>query len=81
MEGKTKPVYSIVHCAAPCLLLVIIFFGCQKIINVDLDGVYYCSKAVLPNMIKNGYGKIINISSIVGVVPMRNQCAFAAAKA
>ncbi|MEK7718840.1 MAG: SDR family NAD(P)-dependent oxidoreductase [Bacteroidota bacterium] len=53
----------------------------KKIINVDLDGVYYCSKAVLPNMIKNGYGKIINISSIVGVVPMRNQCAFAAAKA
>ncbi len=53
----------------------------KKILNVDLDGVYYCSKAVLPNMIKNGYGKIINISSIVGVVPLRNQCAFAAAKA
>ncbi len=53
----------------------------RKILNVDLDGVYYCSKAVLPNMIKNGYGKIINISSIVGVVPLRNQCAFAAAKA
>ncbi|MCX6219494.1 MAG: SDR family NAD(P)-dependent oxidoreductase [Bacteroidia bacterium] len=53
----------------------------KKIINVDLDGVYYCSKAVLQSMTKNGYGKIINISSIVGVVPLRNQCAFAAAKA
>ena len=53
----------------------------KKILNVDLDGVYYCSKAVLQNMTKNGYGKIINISSIVGVVPLRNQCAFAAAKA
>jgi 3-oxoacyl-[acyl-carrier protein] reductase len=53
----------------------------KKIMNVDLDGVYYCSKAVLQNMTKNGYGKIINISSIVGVVPLRNQCAFAAAKA
>jgi 3-oxoacyl-[acyl-carrier protein] reductase len=53
----------------------------KRLMNVDLDGVFYCSKAVLPNMTKNGYGKIINISSIVGVVPLRNQCAFAAAKA
>ena len=53
----------------------------KKIMNVDLDGVYYCSKAVLKNMIENGYGKIINIGSVVGAVPLRNQCAFAAAKA
>lgn len=53
----------------------------EKIMSVDLDGVYYCSKAVLKNMTQNGYGKIINISSIVGAVPLRNQCAFAAAKA
>lgn len=53
----------------------------KKIMNVDLDGVYYCSKAVLKNMTQNKYGKIINIGSIVGLVPLRNQCAFAAAKA
>ncbi len=53
----------------------------DKILNVDLDGVYYCSKAALKSMIQNRYGKIINISSIVGSVPLRNQCAFAAAKA
>jgi 3-oxoacyl-[acyl-carrier protein] reductase len=53
----------------------------EKIMNVDLDGIYFFSKAVLQNMTRNGYGKIINISSIVGVVPLRNQCAFAAAKA
>jgi 3-oxoacyl-[acyl-carrier protein] reductase len=53
----------------------------KKILNVDLDGVYYCSKAVLRHMTGRGYGKIINISSIVGVVPLRNQCAYAAAKA
>lgn len=53
----------------------------KEIINTDLDGVYYCSKASLKHMTKNGYGKIINVSSIVGLVPMRNQCAFAAAKA
>jgi 3-oxoacyl-[acyl-carrier protein] reductase len=53
----------------------------DKIMRVDLDGVYHCSKAVLKNMTQNGYGKIVNISSIVGAVPLRNQCAFAAAKA
>jgi 3-oxoacyl-[acyl-carrier protein] reductase len=53
----------------------------EKIMNVNLNGVYYCSKAVLQNMTGNRYGKIINISSIVGVVPLRDQCAFAVAKA
>jgi NAD(P)-dependent dehydrogenase (short-subunit alcohol dehydrogenase family) len=53
----------------------------EKILNVDLDSVYYCSKAVLQNMTKNGYGKIINIGSMTAVAPLRNQCAFVAAKA
>ena len=51
----------------------------DKIVSIDLDGVFKCSKAVIPYM-KNG-GAILNISSITGVVPLRNQCAFAAAKA
>lgn len=53
----------------------------QRIIDIDLNGVYYCSKPVIREMIRNGGGKIINISSVVGQVPFRNQCAFAAAKA
>jgi len=53
----------------------------RKIVNVDLDGVYYCSKAALKYMTQKGYGKVINIGSVVGAVPLRNQCAFAAAKA
>jgi NAD(P)-dependent dehydrogenase (short-subunit alcohol dehydrogenase family) len=53
----------------------------EKIMRVDLDGVYHCSKAALKYMTTAGYGKIINVSSIVGAVPLRNQCAFAAAKA
>jgi len=52
----------------------------HKIMHVDLDGVYYCSKAALKHMVAAKYGKIINIGSIVGLVPLRNQCAFAAAK-
>lgn len=51
------------------------------IIGVDLDGTYKCSKVFTPYMIKAGGGNIINISSVVGIVPFRNQCAFTAAKA
>lgn len=53
----------------------------KRIINIDLGGVFYCSKPVIHNMIENGGGRIVNISSVVGQVPFRNQCAFAAAKA
>lgn len=54
----------------------------EKIINVDLNGVYYCSKPAILQMKRQGNGgNIINIGSIVGLVPLRLQCAFAAAKA
>lgn len=51
----------------------------DAIIKVDLDGTYNCTKLALPYM-KEG-GAIINVSSIVGMIPLRNQCAFTAAKA
>jgi len=38
----------------------------DSVIKVNLNGVWNCTKAVLPNMIKNKYGKIINISSVTG---------------
>jgi len=53
----------------------------DRIVDVDLKGVFLCSKAAAKQMIKQGGGKIINISSIAGVVPLRLQCAFVAAKA
>ncbi len=52
----------------------------EKIMRVDLDGVYHCSKAALKYMTQARYGKIINIGSIAGAVPLRNQSAFTAAK-
>lgn len=52
----------------------------QAIQNVDLNGVYNCSKHAINNMNPDG-GCIVNISSIVGLIPLRNQCSFAAAKA
>ncbi len=53
----------------------------HSIIRVDLDGVFYCSRAVSAGMVKRRRGTIVNIASVFGVVPARLQCAFAAAKA
>jgi 3-oxoacyl-[acyl-carrier protein] reductase len=53
----------------------------DKIMEVDLTGVYTVSRTAAQVMVKQGSGKIINISSVVGLVPLRLQCAFAAAKA
>lgn len=54
----------------------------ERIIQVDLNGVYYCSKPAILQMERQGWGgSIINIGSIVGLAPLRLQCAFTAAKA
>jgi NAD(P)-dependent dehydrogenase (short-subunit alcohol dehydrogenase family) len=53
----------------------------HRIIRVDLDGVFYCSRAVSARMVKRRKGTIINIGSVFGVVPARLQCAYTAAKA
>ena len=52
-----------------------------NLMNVDLNGVFVCSKAAVPYMIRRGGGAILNVSSVVGMVPFRLQCAFTAAKA
>ena len=53
----------------------------DRVLAVDVTGVYEVSKAAAIVMRKQGAGRIINIASIVGLVPLRLQCAFVAAKA
>ena len=53
----------------------------DKLINVNLTGVYNCTKAVLPEMISKKQGKIINISSVWGMVGASNEVAYSASKA
>ena len=53
----------------------------QKIIDIDLSGVFYCCKAIVPVMKKNNYGRIINIASIAGKEGNPNAMPYSAAKA
>jgi NAD(P)-dependent dehydrogenase (short-subunit alcohol dehydrogenase family) len=53
----------------------------DPILAVDLTGVYEMSRKAAQVMRKQGSGRIINIASIAGLVPLRLQCAYVAAKA
>lgn len=53
----------------------------HRILHVDLTGVFVTSRAVIPYILKNTPGRIVNISSIAGLVPLRLQSAFVSAKA
>lgn len=53
----------------------------QKVIDIDLTGVFYCCRAIAPHMIKNDYGRIVNVSSIAGKEGNPNAMPYSAAKA
>ena len=53
----------------------------KKVIELDLNSTFYCCKAVVPYMIKNNYGRIVNISSIAGKEGNPNASAYSTAKA
>ena len=53
----------------------------QKVIDIDLTGVFYCCRAIAPHMIKNDYGRIVNIASIAGKEGNPNAMPYSAAKA
>lgn len=51
------------------------------VIDVNVKGAFHCTQAVLPGMIENRWGKIINISSIAAVCGLKQRTDYAAAKA
>jgi len=53
----------------------------QKVFDIDVTGVFYCCKVIVPHMIKNNYGRIVNISSIAGKEGNPNAMPYSAAKA
>ncbi|KAB3531419.1 3-oxoacyl-[acyl-carrier-protein] reductase [Alkaliphilus serpentinus] len=53
----------------------------QQVMDVNLNGLFYCTKAVVRRMMKQKYGKIINMSSVVGVMGNAGQANYCASKA
>ena len=53
----------------------------NKVINLNLNSVFYCCKAIVPHMIKNNYGRIVNIASIAGKEGNPNASAYSTSKA
>jgi NAD(P)-dependent dehydrogenase (short-subunit alcohol dehydrogenase family) len=53
----------------------------RQVIDVDLNGVFLCCRAVVPGMVKRGYGRIVNIASIAGKEGNPNAAPYSAAKA
>ncbi len=53
----------------------------QQVIDVNLTGVFNCTKAVAPYMVEKGYGRIVNASSVVGLYGNFGQTNYVATKA
>lgn len=53
----------------------------RKVMALDLDGVFYCCRAVVPVMTRGNYGRIVNVASIAGKEGTPNASAYSAAKA
>jgi NAD(P)-dependent dehydrogenase (short-subunit alcohol dehydrogenase family) len=52
----------------------------RRVIEIDLTGPFLCCRAVVPHMVKAGYGRIVNIASIAGKEGNPNAAAYGAAK-
>ena len=53
----------------------------KNVIDVDLNAVYYCCRAVIPMMREQDYGRVVNVASIAGKEGNPNAAAYSAAKA
>ena len=52
-----------------------------KVLDINLHGTFYCCKAIAPHMIKNAYGRIVNIASVSGKDGNANASAYSSSKA
>ena len=53
----------------------------KKVIELNLNSTFYCCKAIVPHMVKNNYGRIVNIASIAGKEGNPNASAYSTSKA
>lgn len=53
----------------------------KRVIDVNLNGVFYCCRAVVPFMLEHGFGRIVNVASVAGKEGNPNASAYSASKA
>ncbi|TCS14388.1 SDR family NAD(P)-dependent oxidoreductase [Caulobacter sp. BK020] len=53
----------------------------KRVFDINVNGVFYCCKAVVPFMLANGYGRIVNVASVAGKEGNPNAGAYSASKA
>ena len=53
----------------------------RQIVDVNLNGVFHCCRAVVPHMLASGYGRIVTVASIAGKEGNPNAAAYSASKA
>ena len=53
----------------------------RQVINVNVNGLFYCNQAAVPHLERNGYGRIVNIASVAGKEGNPNAAAYSTSKA
>jgi len=53
----------------------------KRVVDINLNGVFYCCRAIVPYMLANGYGRIVNVASVAGKEGNPNASAYSASKA
>lgn len=53
----------------------------KRVVDINLNGVFYCCRAITPFMLANGYGRIVNVASVAGKEGNPNASAYSASKA
>lgn len=52
-----------------------------KVMDINLNGLFYCNREIIPYMLENGYGRIVNVASVAGKEGNPNASAYSASKA
>ncbi|WKL57962.1 SDR family NAD(P)-dependent oxidoreductase [Asticcacaulis sp. ZE23SCel15] len=52
-----------------------------KVMDINLNGLFYCNREIIPYMLQNGYGRIVNVASVAGKEGNPNASAYSASKA
>jgi 2-dehydro-3-deoxy-L-rhamnonate dehydrogenase (NAD+) len=52
-----------------------------RVMDINLNGLFYCNRAIVPVMLANGYGRIVNVASVAGKEGNPNASAYSASKA